>query len=437
VKEEHPYDLAHQQIEATIKEKKAAFANDLDKLVLDSLIADRKAKRVELLGCATAIGATDPLEFFITPASSGKDYESLVIVWAKPSELHKALEFIGLKPGRPINFSTNHHWTRGPRVIVTFNYEGKSVRVEEMAIDTEQQKPLPLTGMVFTGSFSHTDEEGKRHYAADVVDSKAIAPNYNDPVAVLDMPRRLAQSEVYGFQRPNPAHAIKLGTPVTVTIEPATGDDAVAIRDLKLSVTMKGDSLAYAITEADQSLVTATTLPELLAGVAKIADGKSDLFTTPSIDPATPITDLRKMYALLMSVEQDRGLKLDPPAKGELFHRAFFPHESWRDRENRLGEPWELFLARENGKIVARLERNVELFEPERRMELQKFDVPTPDAFVKTINEKQSQWSQVVFVYPPKDLTYGELMTWVRPALETYPRVFVFPAEPAAPTTQP
>lgn len=425
------YQAAKAATQKLIAEKKKQFANDPDKLVLDSLVADRKAKRVDLYGCATSLAETDPIEFFITPVSSGKDYESLVVVWAQPSEVHKALEFIGLKPGRPINFMTNHHWPRGPRVVVKVEGKGEPVRIEEMAIDTESKKPLPLTGMVFTGSFTHTDENGQKHYAADMVDSKAIAPNYNDPVAVLDVPRRLAQAEVYGFQRPNPDHAMKVGTPVTVILEPATEDEAVALRDLKIDIDSKDGDLRYTITEGDAPLTRATSLAELLAGFAKLADGKSDLFTNATVGPDVPVHELRKIYALLMSIEQDRGLKLDPPANGELFHRAFFPQESWRTREGRLGEPWELFLTRDNGKIAAKLERNVEIFEPQQRTELQKFETPTPEAFVKTVNDNVSQWSQVIFVYPPKDITYGELMTWVRPVLATYPRVFVFPPEPA------
>lgn len=425
----HPYDVAHEKIQQIIAQKRKAFADDPDKLVLESIVADRKLKRVDVWGCATAVGDAEPIEFFITPATSGKDYESLAITWCKPSDLHKALEFIGLKPGRPINFVTNHHWTRGPRVIVTIDSGKGPIRVEDLILNVPEKKTLARTGMVFTGSFTHTDEQGQQHYAADAVDSRAIAPNYNDPVAVLDMPLRLAQSEVYGFQIRNPAHAIPLGQVLTLTIQPATGKDAVELHDLVIRVDLSESKPIYTVVEQEEERFRVDSLVDLVQSLSSLVNGSSDWFTTAQIDPSVRVTDVRKMYAVLMTMEQDRGIKLDPPVGQNLFHRAFFPQEAWRNRQERLGEPWELFLVRQEGKLVARLERYVELFEPERRMDLQRFEVQSPGDFVKTINEHASQWSQMVFIYPPEDLTYGELMEWAGPALKTYPRIFVFPSE--------
>lgn len=422
----HPYDIAHQKIQQILEQKRKEFADDPDKLVLESIVADRKLKRVEVWGCATAVGDTEPIEFFITPVVSGKDYESLAVTWCKPSDLHKAMEFIGLKPGRPINFVTNHHWTRGPRVIVTVDSGKGPVRIEDLILNAPEKKTLPQTGMVFTGSFTHTDEQGQSHYAADVVDSRAIAPNYNDPVAVLDMPLRLAQSDVYGFQVRNPAHAVPLGHLLTFIIQPATGKEAVELHDLVIEVGLNESKPIYTALEQEKERFRADSLADLVRSLSLLVDGSSDWFTTARIDPSIRVTDVRKMYAVLMTLEQDRGIKLDPPAGENLFHRAFFPQDAWRNRQERLGEPWELFLARQQGKIVARLERYVELFEPERRLELQRFEVQSPQEFVKTINDHASQWSQMIFIYPPEDLTYGELMQWAGPAFKTYPRIFVF-----------
>ncbi len=438
--QKHPYDVAWEQIKKSVEARKQEFAGNPDVLVLDSIIADRKQKRVDLLACATGIAPTDALEFFVATHNSGKDYESLSITWAKPSDVHKALEFIGLHPGRPINLETNHHWTRGPRIDMTFNLGDKQVRAEQLVINTETKQPLPLTSLVFTGSFTHKDDDGKTWYAADVVDSKAIAPNYNDPVAVLDVPRRLSQGNVYGFQRANPDFSLKQGAPLTITLTPAA--DPVTSRDIKIVTAMDGGTLRYSLRENDNLLASADNLPELVAGISKLADGKTDLFTSGDIGDNTQVDDVRKLYAVLMAMEQDRGLKLDPPAAEQLFHRAFFPEPQWRDREERLGEPWELFFDRIDGKLVARLERYVEIFgnDNDRRRELQKWDVKSPAEFVDVVKKNESQWSKAVFVYPPADLTYGELMEWARPALPTYPRVFVFPTQSTAtqpPATQP
>lgn len=440
--ERHSYDATVEQLQKKQAEWKKQSEGNTDVLLLDYVKADRKAKRVDVLGCATGVGGSDPVEFFLATHSSGKDYESLTITWAKPSDIHKALEFIGVKPGRPVNYETNHQWARGPRVTMTLDTGGNELRVEDCVIDTDTNTPLPRMGLIFAGSFTHTDETGKKFYAADEVDSKAIAPNYNDPIAVFDVPRRASQAAVYGFQRPNPKHPMKAGQTLGIILQPATGDEAVTSRDIVIETRLVEGKPQYAITEPSRAegkrLAEAPTLPHLVGALAPLLDGKTDLFTTATIDPAMSITDVRKLFAVLMSLEQDRGVKLDPPAKGELFHRAFFPDEIWRNRQERLGEPWELFLTRVDGKIVARLERLVEKFEGESepKKELQKFEVGSPEAFVKVINDNESQWSKAVFIYPPADATYGEIATWARPALPTYPRIFVFP--PAdAPTTQP
>lgn len=440
--EKHPYDIAADQLKQTQAEWKKQSEGNADVLVLDFVRADRKAQKVEVLGCATGIGAAEPVEFFLATHNSGKDYEALSITWAKPSDIHKALEFIGAKPGRPVNYETNHQWARGPRVIMSIELGDQSNRVEDYVVDTDTNASLPRAGLIFTGSFTHTDEAGKKYYAADEVDSKAIAPDYNDPVAVFDVPRRAGQAQVYGFLRPNPKLPMKTGQTLKVVIQPATGDSAVTSRDVSIQTKTVDGKAQFIVTEParadNKQLAEVPTLPHLVEALAPLLDGKTDVFTTVSVDPAMPASDVRKLFAVLMSLEQDRGVKIDPPAKGELFHRAFFPDESWRNRQDRLGEPWELFLMRTEGKLTARLERQVEKFEGEAepKKELQKFDPKSPEEFVKLINDNESQWSKAVFIYPPADITYGELTAWTRPALPTYPRIFIFP--PAEePTTKP
>jgi hypothetical protein len=433
------YVTALGAIEKEIEQAKKASAGNPDIQITGHIIADRKAHKVTILGCASGIGQTEACEFFMTPNTSGKDYESLSVVWVKPSDVHQALEFIGLKAGRPVNYETNYQWSRGPRVIMSMVVGGQTIRAEDMIFDEEAKTTLPRMGLIFAGSTTMTDEKGVKHYGADEIDSKSIAPDYNDPVAVLDLPRRVSQGAVYGFQRPNAKYVMKQGTPVKITLEPAKGDEVVESRDLKIDAAIKNGQVLYTVSEGGKQLNESPTLPHLVAGLAEQAKSKADLFTVVSIDRTMKVQDVRKLYALLMSLEQDRGVKLDPPADGELFHRAFFPDEEWRNREERLGEPWELFLGRSNDKVTGRLERLVENFEPdaEAKTTLQKFETATPAEFVKTVNANPSQWTKAIFIYPPDDLTYGELMEWARPALPTYSRIFVFPPPKNAAATQP
>lgn len=435
--EKHPYDIAREKIDAQLKAWRTQFADNPDVQIADYVLADRKAKRVTILACATTVTPTEPAEFFVTPTNSGKDYESLLLTYAKPSDVHKALEFIGLKPGKPVNYETNHQWARGPRVRMTFDVGGKQVPAEDFILLTEQKTTRPHAGLIFAGSYTYKDDTGKSQYAADNAENRPLSPNFNDPAAVLDVPERALQGQVYGFQRPNPDNALKAGQLVPITLAPMEGDQAVALRDIQIKTSTKDGQIQYELAEGEKELMPAGTLPALVEAIGKQVDGKSDLFTTVSIDPSMLLTDARKLYGILTAIEKDRGVKLDPPADGSFYHRALFPDDEWRVREDRLGEPWELFLARVDGKLTARLERVTDNPDPdaEPKQILQRFPIDSPEQFLKAVNDNQSQWTKAIFVYPPADLTYGEALTWCKPALATYPRVFFF--TPTPPSTQP
>lgn len=438
--EKSGYDVARNASAAGTAAWKTQYAGRADVLIADGVLADRAAKQVTVLAYATGIAAGESLEFFLTPTNAGKDYESLSITFARPSDVIAALKFIGLTPGKPIDFETNRQWPRGPRVVMTYDIAGKAVRAEDCVVNSDTQSPLPRDGLVFTGSYTYTDDAGKTHLAADENESKAIAADYNDPAGVLDVPRRAPQGVVYGFQKPSAAVAgLKLGQPLTITLTPAAGDAAVAEHAILITASQNEGKLNYVLDEGATRLGVAADLPHLLTFLSGLVDGKSDWFTTVKLSADVRVEDARKLYAVLQAVEKDRGIKLDPPPAGYLFYRAFFPDPQWRNRQDRLGEPWELFLARTAGGTTARLERQVDADDATPtgpKKILQTYAIDSPESFAKQVNANASQWSKGIFVYPPADLKYGELMQWVGPALATYPQVFVFPVTNET-TTQP
>lgn len=451
----HPYDDALESLKQRNAAEHAAPAN-ADRKVWDYVIADKKAGTVTVMAFASVIKPTDPVEFFVCTTDSGKDYESLAVTPARPSDIKAAMQFIGLKPGLPIGPEKNRYWPRGQRITLTFDIGSKPTRAEDLVQDTNTKAPLARSGLVFTGSYDRTDDEGKTTLAADVLDAKPIAPLYNDPAALLDVPRQATQSVVYGFQKPSAAFTFKAGEVVNLTFAAASGEDAVAEGSLTVAVGRAAGKTTYVIKDVAGAIGPhdlarrekelprpVGDLPVLIVLIEKLSTGPVELFTRVTVDPAVPVSDVAALYGVLQSIENGRGVKLDPPADGELFHRAFFPKPEWRDRSTRLGEPWELFLSRgPDAKLVAKLERAVD--NPDRADGTPKFVVestvpPDPAAFVKTVNDNASRWSKAIFVYPPADLTYGELMDWVRPVLATYPRVFVFPTDEAGekPATRP
>ena len=186
-----------------------------DLFVRPGLVADRAARSVRVYGESVRLNPGDPVEFALIAETSGKDYEAQAVSFALPSAVHEALEFIGLKPGAPVDATALRFWPRGERVKVTIEVlatNGAATalgRAESTVVDTRTGKPLPEAGFVFCGSrwTTATEDAGSstdRVYAADVFSPNSIISVYNERNSVLDVPRRAAQGEVYTFQVPNP-----------------------------------------------------------------------------------------------------------------------------------------------------------------------------------------------------------------------------------------
>ena len=152
-----------------------AYQGNADVLVLPGLVADRKARRILLDVATTGVEKGKPIEFWLIGDTSGHGYESLAMAFAKPSAVHRALEFIGLKPGRPVNANAMQFWSKGERVFVSLTRAAgdppeKAVRMESLLHDTRTGKPLAETGFAFTGSVQVPPEKARdvNRYGADL-----------------------------------------------------------------------------------------------------------------------------------------------------------------------------------------------------------------------------------------------------------------------------
>lgn len=114
-----------------------------------------------------------PIEVIATfPFPRGKKaHETVVTIEAKPSEIHKALEGFGLKPGKPA--LTVEDKQTGPEVRILLDLTpGKPgtrpVPVEQLLTDTKSGKPMPKVKWLFTGSVMGESTPGKKEYGADL-----------------------------------------------------------------------------------------------------------------------------------------------------------------------------------------------------------------------------------------------------------------------------
>jgi hypothetical protein len=140
------------------------------------LAVDKKSKTVTV-SCTVAprklpnLKQIYPLEVVATyPAPKGqKAHETVVVFDAKPSEVHKALESLGLKAGQPGVGERSK--ASGPEVRLFLEVPGKEkIPVEEAMVDMKTGKTLPRLTWLFTGSAMKNPDPEKddKVYGADL-----------------------------------------------------------------------------------------------------------------------------------------------------------------------------------------------------------------------------------------------------------------------------
>jgi hypothetical protein len=116
-----------------------------------------------------------PIEVIATyPFPRGKKaHETVVTIEVKPSDVHKALVGLGLKPGAPAK--TEKDSATGPEVKIFLDVPagGKSMKrvpIEKAVVDRKTNLPMPKVKWVFTGSalIKPNPDREELAYGADV-----------------------------------------------------------------------------------------------------------------------------------------------------------------------------------------------------------------------------------------------------------------------------
>ncbi len=179
---------------------------------------DVKNKQVVFI--AELCQATYPLEFFAT--LRGRDYESVVVIEARPRIIHAALLALGAQPGHPARFQPKYELPTGTEVAIEVRWkdaQGKrqQARAQDWLRNIKTRKS-PELNWVFGGSrFERDETTGRLSYLADSGDFISVS---NVPIATLDLPIQSStaiESRLYeGFAERLPPR----GTNVTVLLKP-------------------------------------------------------------------------------------------------------------------------------------------------------------------------------------------------------------------------
>ena len=167
------------------KEGTPGIVVDKDKrtITIDAKIAPRK------LAYLDQIYPIEVIACWSHEKKGQKAHETVVTIdGVKPSDVHKALESLGLKPGTPVKDETSE--PQGPEVNVFLEIPGadgqpKKVPIERTLIDPKTKKPLPKIKWRFTGSIMTRPNPDKDEtvYGADVTGTLiTIFPVTNETV---------------------------------------------------------------------------------------------------------------------------------------------------------------------------------------------------------------------------------------------------------------
>jgi hypothetical protein len=152
-----------------------------------------------------------------------KAHETVVTIDIKPSEVHKALEELGLKPGTPV-YGEAKMPPAGPGVKIFLEVPGpdeqpRRLPIEKVLVDPKTNKPMPKVEWRFTGSVMSKLDPGKPDtiYGADVSGTLiTIFPVTDQTVFQTNLTMK---EEKYVKLETNKTLLPKEGTPVKLILE--------------------------------------------------------------------------------------------------------------------------------------------------------------------------------------------------------------------------
>jgi hypothetical protein len=390
------------------------------------VLANLETKEIYIWGQHTGMNVGEPLEFFIIAENSGHDYESLMMAFAKPSDIHKALEKIGLKSGSPVDPDRHQFFPRGDRVSASVQWitEGQEkpvvTAIEEVALENGEvmkAEPWVFTGSEFVPSLENTDV---MDYAADERSPNSIASTFNLRNTVFDLPRQGSKTQTYGTFIRNPGVKAPPGTPMILILKPAAEGSYPAPLDFTVSIS------ATEINLTGDNAPVAADLAELGARLNEREN--EEHFLTVVFDEGLSLTEAVENAKKVLLIEQHvDSVHINPPLEGHLYYRAFIPDPRFRDRTKRPSQPIELHLSQPGETLKGTVMEITEIWGETRIPDIQekRILVDTPEAWMSYLNEREEK-NPVLFLYADGDTSHGDILAWLTPVLDQFPVVYIY-----------
>lgn len=253
---------------------------------------------------ATGVEKGTPIEFVFAGANTDRDYETLFILDESIDSFCSRLEKAGVPRGRPVDSAACRFWPIGCTLSL-------SPRIETF-LDGKMPEGLRPASLIYTGGTRLADGS----CAASTNMPAAVFSLYSLAQAPLIFNGVYPQGDVYGCFTAK--ETIKKGTRVTFTL---SCDSPSLPRHLDLTV-KKG-----LLKEVVSQLHEASEKGEVEACLVMADD-----------------LTVREAIAVANALAVIDSPKIKINGSSGLFYRAFLPLEKWRDRQERLTQPFELRL---------------------------------------------------------------------------------------------
>ena len=289
----------------------------------DGVVVSAADRSVRLLAEATGAKEGSTLEFAAIGPLSDRAYEALFVTVASPAAIAAACARAGLPVGVPANPLQARLWPQGERVDVSVRALGAAATNLAYAVKDVRaaEEGEVLAGRtVWTGGAR--DASGAPVAATNV--PCAVFALYNHGPSLLQFDGRLDQTSTYGrFQA---ARTLKAGDLYELTL---SWDGRTRVKDVTATV-----SASNAV-EVVRALQADAKDREVYARLA--FDG------TVTVERASQVAGA---FAML----DGEGVRMNGQADGQFFFRAFLPEASWRNRQGRIFQPFEVHVAADGAK---------------------------------------------------------------------------------------
>jgi hypothetical protein len=196
-------------------------------------------------------------------------------------------------------------------------------------------------------------------------------------------------------------------------------------------------SVEFTLTDASgRSILKRQTLAEVLVVFGAMKRDGRDPFVSVHFSAELKLGVVRHVCRVLQAIDTERGIRVEPPARQQLYYEAFLPDAQLLDRDKRITDPWEVHLRRNgNDQIVARVIRHKSQFVDGRReasvisqdtlfaLDLRRH-LDAEASLRKSAGQRPGP--RVLIVFGKSDMDYRELVNFLTPAMATHNVIHVF-----------